>query len=1150
MNVPASALDATDDTVFLDRKNRRWVWVQRVFFMGLFVFLVSLTSLCISIVINPSLPLLRLGSNRDSRVNENDQPAGKNEVAANEPEQPLRAGRDGVVQQSDQNQLRRLRHLKPGDLAGRWRPNISSNKPLSMAFVVTSDSASTNVLKEKLDQLDVVLPEWLRMLPDGTIEILNPSEQTGVVGWFASSSCKPTLIPVITSHSAYGIGSQGGDITLPLTDSARAFIITELVKYANKISADGLCVGLEKIVAGQKSSYLAFLRELADTLHSKQKVLYVCLPAGLERSEYRRVAQIADMSIIMAFKRPSGGSPGPLASQDWFEETVRWQAAAIPQDRLVVAFGNYAGDWSMASNDVEAVSFDRVMETAQHYDATITTDRASLNPHFSYRADDGWRHEVWMLDAVTAFNQLVVAKGSGARGFALWRLGSDDPTLWNFFGGTNTVGSQAWQILSEISKKEGICYRGAGEIIRITATPRAGKRSIGYDHKRGLINMSRYERLPAQYIVQRYGSAPKKIALTFDDGPDDKYTAPILDVLTKMDVPATFFVLGRKGELYPELLRRIYKEGHEIGLHTFTHPNISRISPRQLQREMAASQRLIESVVGHDTLLFRPPYGEDTDPSTTEEIMSLGVVNDLGYWTVGMHIDPDDWRSPPAETIVSRVVEQVAEGLGSIVLLHDSGGDRSQTVAALPEIINQLRERNYKFVTVSELMGSSRDEVMPAISGPHRIAAFLNRLMFAIAGTTVRGLEILFKLAIVLGLARLVFIGLLAILDFSRQRRVHHSCDYKPTVAVIVPGYNEEKVICKTIASLLKSSYPHGMEIIVVDDGSKDSTYAKACDKFDRHPKVRIFRKENGGKSSALNFGISQTNAEIIVAMDADTIFAHDTVWNLVRHFENERVGAVAGNAKVGNRINMLTRWQALEYIASQNMDRRAYNVLNCITVVPGAVGAWRRELIVKAGGFRQATLAEDADLTMVIRRMGYSIVNDSEAYAYTEAPDTLRGFLRQRYRWMYGTLQAAWKHKKALFNPRYGALGLVALPNIILFQIFFPFISPVIDLFTLYSGVLCARSAMLGIAGANEMLLMVLGYFLLFTLTDVTVVLLAFAMEPKEDKKLLWSLIPQRFVYRQLMYYVAVKSALSALRGIEVQWGYIKRKATVKITG
>src|SRR6476661_2611351 len=192
---------------------------------------------------------------------------------------------------------------------------------------------------------------------------------------------------------------------------------------------------------------------------------------------------------------------------------------------------------------------------------------------------------------------------------------------------------------------------------------------------------------------------------------------------------------------------------------------------------------------------------------------------------------------------------------------------------------------------------------------------------------------------------------------------------------------------------------------------------------------------------------LASSHGEVVVALDADTHFEPDTIARLTRWFGDESIGAVAGNAKVGNRINLLTRWQALEYITAQNLERRALAALDTILVVPGAVGAWRRSALVKLGGFPTDTLAEDQDLTIALLRAGYRVLYDSQAIAWTEAPDTVSGLIKQRFRWAFGTLQCLWKHRKVTLKPRYGSLGLIAVPQTWLFQFLFSVVAPFVDL-------------------------------------------------------------------------------------------------------
>jgi cellulose synthase/poly-beta-1,6-N-acetylglucosamine synthase-like glycosyltransferase len=374
---------------------------------------------------------------------------------------------------------------------------------------------------------------------------------------------------------------------------------------------------------------------------------------------------------------------------------------------------------------------------------------------------------------------------------------------------------------------------------------------------------------------------------------------------------------------------------------------------------------------------------------------------------------------------------------------------------------------------------------------------------------------------------------------------------FTPGVSVIVPAYNEEKVIVKTITSLLNQRYAGTLEVVVVDDGSSDDTADIVEEAYGGHPQVSVYRKPNGGKASALNYGIERARHEIVIGLDADTVFDDDTVAELVQPLADPVVAAVAGNAKVGNRINLVTRWQALEYVTSQNLDRRAFSLLDCITVVPGAVGAWRRSRVLEVGGFREDTLAEDQDLTLALRRAGYSVAYADGAIAYTEAPDTLRGLAKQRFRWSFGTLQCAWKHRDAFFRRRFGSLGFIALPNVFLFQLLLPAISPIADLMFLLSIASVWLNAMdhkvdgrleYGLVNLEQ----VLAYYAIFLVVDWLAAVLAFLMEPDEDRQLTWLIFLQRFAYRQVMYWVVVRSFAAALSGRLQGWGKLERKATV----
>ncbi|MGH9679608.1 MAG: glycosyltransferase, partial [Candidatus Acidiferrales bacterium] len=601
----------------------------------------------------------------------------------------------------------------------------------------------------------------------------------------------------------------------------------------------------------------------------------------------------------------------------------------------------------------------------------------------------------------------------------------------------------------------------------------------------------------------------------------------ILDILKKKKAPATFFVIGSNANDALGLIHREYDEGHEIGNHTYTHPRWNDISRTQIDVELNVTERLLNSTLGVKTLLFRPPYGIDHQPETADEVSALPIAQTMGYIIVGARIDPHDWGEPggippaPASVIVQRVLEQAHANGGNIVLLHDGGGDRSHTVEALPEIIDGLRAAGFQIVPVSELIGQTRAQLMPPLSFRERLVAHADGLVFTLYEWSRLSVAFIFVLGIGLVSCRAIVVGLLALIERFRPAPPDHP-EFQPLVSVLIPAYNEAEVIIYTVNSVLESDYPK-LEVIVVDDGSTDGTSELLDEQFGRNPAVRVIHQPNHGKPAALSHALAEASSGILVTIDADTSIEPDAIRKLVRHFANPRVGAVAGNVKVGNRNSWLTRWQALEYVTSQNLEKRAFDLLNCIPVAPGALSAWRAEAIHEAGGFSAETVAEDTDLTITIRRAGWKIYYEEEAIAWTEAPETAAALVRQRFRWTFGTMQSFWKHRDTLGRTKYGTLGWIALPNVFLFQLLLPLFSPLIDLLFLGS------VAMWGLSQFHFMHLpqiwtaadvqRSLVFFIGFMLIDFLTCVVAFALEHHEDWSLLWPLLLQRFYYRQMMY-------------------------------
>jgi peptidoglycan-N-acetylglucosamine deacetylase len=1127
-----------DRPVFFDPDQKRWPRLRRGIFAAAFACSVLAGVLILGILVNPVLPALDLPSaSLLPRASHLAPPRAE----------PLLPATPRTLRLAKQRLELERRQRRQGVERVRGTTPSGARAPVSIGFFVNWDDSSFNSLKENLSGLDLLVCEWLHLASaDGSLLEDNPAREAQVAAYVRQRRPDLPIMPLVnncegTTWDAAKVGA------LSRNPAARARFTEQALAFVQRGHYRGLSLDLEEVPRVAYPGFYRLVEEVGRAFHGAGLAVSVNVAPDDPALDYRRLSQAVDQVILMAYDEHwAGGDAGPIAGLDWFSTVLASRLQDIPRDRIVVAIGNYAYDWGRG-READEKTFEEAVLTARESEATIGLDPVALNPGFRYEDETGV-HQVWMLDAVSAFDQARVATDAGVAGLALWRLGSEDPSIWQFFGRSVPLDAATAGRLTEIRYGYDLDYEGRGEILRITSRPAPGRRCIDFDASKHAIVDERIDVFPSPYVLTRYGARDHALALTFDDGPDPTYTPQILDVLAREKVPGTFFVIGVNGEEYPWLLRREVREGHEIGNHTFTHPNIANIPATELRFELAATQRLFEGVLGLRSHLFRSPYAEDSEPETADQVRPLEMVSDRGYVMVGMRIDPGDWQRPGVDEIVRRTVQQAEAGDGNIVLLHDAGGDRSQTVAALPILIRDLRARGYRFVSVADLAGRSRAQIMPPLAGSDRWQAWADALAFGALNSLITVLRWLFVAGIVLGVSRLLLVATLAVFERWRAGRRRFSASWEPSVAVIVPAFNEETVIVQTVRSLLASSHPASFEILVVDDGSTDATAAKVREAFAHEDRVRLLSKPNGGKAAALNHGVAHTQSDIVVALDADTVFARDTISKLVRHFADSRVAAVAGNARVGNRINLMTRWQALEYITSQNLDRRAFAVLNCITVVPGAVGAWRRDLVAEAGGFSVATLAEDADLTLSILERGYRVLYEEDAIALTEAPDTVRGFVRQRYRWMYGTFQAAWKHRSALFRPSRGTLGLVALPNIFVFQVLFPLVSPVMDLTMLLTLIVAATDWWHHPAQfSGDTLQTVLFYYAVFLAVDLIAAFVAFALERKENARLLVLLVWQRFFYRQLMYYVAIRAIVASLRGGEVGWGKLERKATVR---
>jgi cellulose synthase/poly-beta-1,6-N-acetylglucosamine synthase-like glycosyltransferase/peptidoglycan/xylan/chitin deacetylase (PgdA/CDA1 family)/spore germination protein YaaH len=1105
--------------------------------------------------------------------------------------------------------------LKPSDVV------LNQGEGLRAAFYNDADPASYASFKQHVKQIDLLFPEWLHVLsPDGSITaytadnipfpvvegnvVHGVDRENRVVRVITAAREDTEIFPMVNNYSPVEQDWSAEAAAFLLSPEARATFIQQVDKLlAANTRYRGLTLDFQALPAEAAPGYSALVQALYADFHPRNLRLYVnvpivnpSVPGGLDLATF---AKNSDGLVLMNYdEHQTDSDAGPVAGQDWFENNLRAAMKVVPREKIICSIGSYGYDWTTALPPPPApvrrghrppkppppkpaevlnttmLTTQEAWQQASDSGAKIELDDASLNPHFAYDDDDAKvRHTVWFLDAVTALNQMRVARALGLQTFALWRLGSEDDSLWKIWDGP--LHANPAKDLATVLPGQDVDTEGDGDILRITGYPQSGHRTLVMDDDKTIppqylsVISETMDSYPLPYTVSQYGYQPKKVAISFDDGPDPEWTPKILDILKKENVKGTFFMIGEEAQDNVGLMRRVYREGHEIGNHTFTHPDISEISQRQVDLQLNLTKSLFEAELGVQPVYFRPPYSIDQEPDTNDQAAPIAHIQDLGYTIVGDKIDTNDWDEHPRKSpqeIVATVFDQINLAQtktwmrGSIILMHDGGGDRSATIAALPVLIDALRSHGYEIVPVSELIGKTRDQVMLPLTRQEEWSAHVDSIAFFFISFFNHFVISIFFIGDVLMSGRLIVIGLFATIDRFRRRKDYSTPEYQPRVAVLIPAYNEEKVIARTIRSVLMSNYKN-IRIIVIDDGSKDETYKVATETYAEQiaaGRITVLTKPNGGKAEALNYALNYTDEEIYVGIDADGVIAHDAIGRMIPHFANPHIAAVAGNAKVGNRVNLWTRWQALEYITSQNFERRALDLFDVVMVVPGAIGAWRTAAVRAGGGYHPDTVAEDADLTMNLLEQGHAVIYEDQALAFTEAPINANGLARQRFRWSFGILQAVWKHRAAIRNRR--AMGLFALPNIVIFQIMLPLVSPLIDLMFV-AGVIhyFIDKHFHPETTSPADLVKLLTFFLAFLLIDFAASTLAFLLErrhpaSKGDAWLLVHIWVQRFTYRQLFSWVLIKTVKRAIDGKPFNWDKLERtaqmsKATDRIT-
>ncbi len=1008
-----------------------------------------------------------------------------------------------------------------------------------LAYYGDWDASALTSLGAHADQLTHVAVERYSVRWEAAKTTLHEDLDAGLDGFAAAKGL--ILMPILGNVSASGNRvAESVEWLIQAAPEARAEFIEKLLEKILATKAGGLIVDFQFIDPTLSDALTAFYSELSAALRGKGREFWLSVPMGEDLASYQleKLAHVTDRFLaVLHGENSDQDAPGPTASKEWFEGWLETALGYGEPAQWIAVLANGGFDWAEGNPRGISITFADAMARADYAGLDelrgegLKITGPAFEPNLTYLDKAGVKHTVWFQDAITFLNQLSTARRRGFGGVAIDRLGGEDPAIWAALKIPPKIEAKELTPMEAITPGEEITSIGDGCVVGLNLEREPGRRYLEVDSD-GYVRCT-YTDFPtyATFFREGGGSGVRKVALTFDDGPDPTWTPLILDVLKREGVKATFFIVGSRAELYPYLVRRIVDEGHELGNHTYTHSNVATISGQQMRLELNATQRLIETVTGRSTLLFRPPYNADSHPTKFEEIRPLNLAQAMGYMIVLEDIDSLDWQRDGVENILERVKRERNAG-GNMVLLHDAGGDRRQTLDALPQIIDYFQRRGDRIVPLHEMLGKTFADTMPPVGDTQQpLVRWVTGVGFRVFHALESFLWALLFVSTLLVLVRMILVLWLAARFPWRQVPVE---DFQPPVTVLVAAYNEAKVIAATIRSVLATEYRGAIELLVVNDGSTDGTAAIVADLATREPRLRLLNQPNGGKASALERGLLDARHEILVLLDADTQFRPETIGQLVQPLRDEKVGAVSGHAKVGNPRSLIGRCQALEYICGFNLDRRAYATWNCITVAPGAISALRLAAVRAVGGLSHDTLAEDTDLTLSLHRAGWRVAYTPAALAYTEAPETFAALAKQRFRWAFGTMQCLWKHRDLTFSLRARALGFFSLPSIWFFQIFLVALTPLVD-FGLIVSLLLGNGAA------------VVPYLLAYLAIDLVLAVVACVLE-REPIWRAWVVFPMRFIYRVLLSYVIWKAIRRACVGALVGWGKLERTAGVDL--
>src|SRR5437667_2556074 len=750
---------------------------------------------------------------------------------------------------------RKLAGAAPAPSPRKLSAKKSPNNEVRLAFYGNGDPYSYASLEEHAGQITHLCPEWMTVIDglgdlqiDGDTRLSKLTANKGIA-----------LLPLLTNLVGDTWEPEAIENLAHGPAQRQDRFIQRVLSVLRNAKAAGVVVDWQQVDPAYKKDITGFIDKFADALHDDNKELWLCVQPNqeLDYIDFEALSDNVDRFVAMLFDETSDTDPpGPLASRSWFEGWLHSLLEDADTKQWIFAIGSYGYDWTIGGRKAEMISFSEAMSRANDAEIESAEVRGPAYSPYFYFQDEDKEHAVWFLDAVTFVNQLREVRDKKAGGFALYRLGSEDPAIWDALNVSRefNLDNQTRQALELIKSTDTITDVGDGEIVTVDEDRTDGMRKLAVDTDGYLTaNYVKFAEFPTLYHQGAGGE--HQVAITFDDGPDPRWTPKILDILKAANVKATFFVVGVNAERYPALVRRIVDEGHEIGNHTYYHPNLALCWPEHVRLDLNATQLLIESITGRATTLFRPPYAADTSPSQLSELIPLQIAQDLDYLVVLENIDPQDWAKPGADVILQRVKQQRHDG--NIILLHDAGGDRSQTLEALPRIIEYLQARNDTIVPLSKLLNTTRDALMPLLPGGQTMSHYISSTGFRVVHAVEE-----FLWAFMIVATALVLVRTLIVIYLAYRFRSSPPADFAEPVSVVIAAYNEGKVIHATLQSLLKTDYQGELEIVVIDDGSHDDTPNEVEKVAATDPRMRLIRQDNCGKARALQRGIATDKHE------------------------------------------------------------------------------------------------------------------------------------------------------------------------------------------------------------------------------------------------------------------------------------------------